>query len=378
MAENGKRKVGITGQPGFVGTHLYNRLGTLPEEFERVPCRDEFFSDEAALRGFVKSCDAIVHLAAMNRHPDPQVIYDTNVRLVQQLIGAMEAEKVTPHVLLSSSTQEERNNPYGNSKKEGRRLLQEWADRTGGRFTGCVIPNVFGPYGRPNYNSVTATFCHKLTHGETPEIQADSSIRLIYVEDLCSEFIRLIREGKTVNPYPVPHGAEKKVSELLVTLERFRKLYFEQGIIPELKDTFEVQLFNTFCGYIDHRTFFPFPLKKNTDARGTFVETVKLDHIGGQVSFSTTAPGVTRGNHYHTRKIERFAVIKGKARIELRKIGTDDKMVFELDGENPSFVDMPVWHTHNLTNSGNEELYTIFWINEFYDPSDPDTFFEKV
>ncbi len=314
----------------------------------------------------------------MNRDPDPQVIYDTNVRLVKQLIAAMEAENVTPHVLFSSSTQEERNNPYGDSKKEGRRLLQDWADRTGGKFTGCVIPNVFGPYGRPNYNSVVATFCHKLTHGETPEIQVDGSIRLIYVGDLCMEIINRIRSGEGVNPYPVPWGTEKKVSEILAILNRFKSLYFEQGIIPELHDKFEVQLFNTFCGYIDHKKFFPFKLKKNSDARGTFVETVKLDKLGGQVSFSTTRPGITRGNHYHTRKIERFAVIKGRATIELRKIGTNEKLTFELDGNEPAFVDMPVWYTHNITNIDSDDLYTIFWINEFYDPSDPDTFFEKV
>jgi len=371
-------RVGITGQPGFVGTHLYNLLGTLPEEFERVPFRDEFFSDESALRNFVKRCDGIVHLAAMNRHPDPQILYDTNVQLVKQLIAAMEAEKVTPHILFSSSTQEERNNPYGDSKKEGRRLFQEWAERTGGQFTGCVIPNVFGPYGRPNYNSVVATFCHKLIHGETPEIQVDGSIKLIYVGDLCHEFLRILRSGKAVNPYPVPFGAEKKVSELLAIFGRFKKLYFGQGIIPALNGHFEVQLFNTFCGYIDHRTFFPFPLQKHTDARGSFVETVKLDGIGGQISFSTTVPGITRGNHYHTRKIERFAVIRGRARIELRKFGTTDKMTFELDGKHPAFVDMPVWYSHNITNIGDEDLYTIFWINEFYDPSDHDTFFEKV
>ena len=371
-------RVGITGQPGFVGTHLYNTLGTLPDEFERIPCEDAFFADEAKLRAFVRNCDAIVHLAAMNRDPDPQIIYDTNVRLVKQLIAAMEAENVTPHVLFSSSTQEERNNPYGDSKKEGRRLLQDWADRTGGKFTGCVIPNVFGPYGRPNYNSVVATFCHRLTHGETPEIQVDGSIKLIYVGDLCMEFINRIRSGEGVNPYPVPWGAEKKVSEILSILNRFKSLYFEQGIFPELHDRFEIQLFNTFCGYIDHKDYFPFKLKKNSDDRGSFVETVKLDNLGGQVSFSTTKPGITRGNHYHTRKIERFAVIKGKATIELRKIGTNEKLAFELDGNEPAFVDMPVWFTHNITNVGSDDLYTIFWINEFYDPSDPDTFFEKV
>lgn len=371
-------RVGITGQAGFVGTHLYNSLGTRPDEFRRIPFEDSFFEDESKLREFVGSCDAIVHLAAVNRHPDPQVVYDTNVRLVKRLISAMEAEHVSPHVLFSSSTQETLNNPYGDSKKEGRRLLQEWADRTGGRFSGCVIPNVFGPYGRPNYNSFVATFCHKLTHGETPEIQTDSSVKLIYVGDLCEAFIRRIRSGKGVNPDPIPWLAERKVSEILDALSRFKSQYFEKGVIPELHGAFEIQLFNTFCGYIDHKSFYPFGLKKNEDERGVFVETVKLDKIGGQISFSTTKPGVTRGNHYHTRKMERFAVIRGKARIEIRKIGEADAIAFELDGERPAFVDMPVWYTHNITNIGTEELYTVFWISEFYDPADPDTFFEKV
>lgn len=370
-------KIGITGQSGFVGTHLSNLLGT-QADVKQVPCKDEFFADETALRHFVKQCDAIVHLAAMNRHPEPQVIYDTNVRLVQQLIHAMEVEKVTPHVLFSSSTQEEKDNLYGASKRKGRELLEMWAQKHGAKFTGCVIPNVFGPYGRPNYNSVVATFCHKLTHGEQPEIQIDGSIKLVYVGDLCQEILNIIRMGEAMSPRPIPYGAERKVSELLATFERFKKQYFEQAIIPELSSTFDVQLFNTFCGYIDHKKFFPFKLKLNSDVRGTFVEMIKLDHVGGQISFSTTVPGVTRGNHYHTRKIERFAVIKGRARIELRKIGTEEKLSFELDGSHPSFIDMPVWYTHNITNIGTEDLYTVFWINEFYNPDDPDTFFEEV
>ena len=370
-------RVGITGQPGFVGSHLYNLLGT-KSQFTRIPCEDSFFADEEKLRAFVRQCDVIVHLAAMNRHPDPQVIYETNIGLVKQLIAAMEAENVTPHVLFSSSTQEERDNLYGASKREGRALLDAWAKRNHAKFTGCVLPNVFGPFGRPNYNSVVATFCHKLTHGETPEIQVDGEIKLVYVGDVCQEFLNIIEHGEAANPRPIPYGAEKKVSELLSIFSRFKEQYLEQGIIPELHDRFEIQLFNTFCGYIDHLKFYPFSLKKNTDPRGTFVELVKLDHIGGQVSFSTTLPGITRGNHYHTRKIERFAVIKGKAKIELRRIGTADKMVFELDGETPSFVDMPVWHTHNITNIGTGELYTVFWINEFYNQNDPDTFFEEV
>ena len=373
-------RVGITGQPGFVGTHLYNVLGLSPDEFLRIPFEDFYFQSEDKLRSFVRECDVIVHLAAMNRHPDPQVLYDTNIGLVSQLISAMEAEKVTPHVLFSSSTQEERDNEYGRSKREGRNLLEEWAGRNRASFTGMVVPNVYGPFGRPNYNSFIATFCYKLTHGEIPQVLQDSEVCLIYVGNLCKHIIGKIREVSS-NALPmverdvVSYDFEKKVTEILALLENYKSLYFEQGIIPVLKDRDEVNLFNTFCGYIDFSSVYPRKLVKHEDPRGMFVATVKLG-IGGQVSFSTTIPGITRGNHYHTRKIERFTVIRGKARIQLRKIDTDEVLNFYLDGKDPCYVDMPVWYTHNITNVGNEDLYTQFWINEWYDSSDGDTYFE--
>lgn len=375
-------KIGITGQAGFVGSHLYHTLGLYPNEFERVPFEDRFFEQESDLRAFVGQCDVVVHLAAMNRHPDPQVIYDTNIRLVNQLIGALEAEKATPHVLFSSSTQEERDNEYGRSKREGRELLEQWAARNGASFTGMVVPNVFGPFGLPNYNSFIATFCHKLTHGETPEVLVDSDVRLIYVGSLCNHILQQIRQtaqaGQAViERDEVPYDFERKVTSILALLEGFKTLYFNQGFIPELKDRNEVNLFNTFRSYIEPDSLFPVKLVQHADPRGVFVETIKLG-VGGQVSFSTTVPGITRGDHYHTRKIERFTVIKGKARIQLRRIGTDEVFNFYLDGKEPSYVDMPVWYTHNITNIGKEELYTQFWINEWYDPNDGDTYFEKV
>jgi len=177
--------------------------------------------------------------------------------------------------------------------------------------------------------------------------------------------------------YHIPYTSQIKVSALLQQLELYKQNYVQQGILPSLDDPFERNLFNTFLCYIDHTTFFPYKLKLNTDERGSFVETVKL-HSGGQISFSTTVPGITRGNHYHTRKAERFAVIKGRAKIEFRKTGTDKVYTFELDGSEPSFVDMPIWFTHNITNIGDEELYTIFWISEHFNPADPDTYFEQV
>ncbi|MEI6141561.1 MAG: NAD-dependent epimerase/dehydratase family protein [Mariniphaga sp.] len=377
-------KIGITGQPGFVGTHLFNTLGLFPDKFERIPFEDAFFSDEKKLKVFVVSCDVIVHLAAMNRHNDPEVIYQTNIELVKQLITACESTKVTPHILFSSSTQEERDNMYGRSKLEGRKLFEKWADKNDAQFSGFIIPNVYGPYGNPYYNSVVATFCHQLTHNEQPKIEIDSEIKLIYVGELIKNFIDRIElihnENKNdcvIEEVQVQPTSQIKVSTLLKVLQTYKTNYFSCGEIPKLDNPFKVNLFNTFISYIDHQSFYPFKLKLNTDSRGTFVETVKLNS-GGQISFSTSGPGITRGNHFHTRKAERFAVIKGKARIELRRIGTDKVLSFDLDGKEPSFVDMPIWFSHNITNIGDQELYTIFWINEHYIANDPDTYFETV
>jgi UDP-2-acetamido-2,6-beta-L-arabino-hexul-4-ose reductase len=373
-------KIGITGQSGFIGTHLFNYLNLKKEEIITIPFQDSYFENEEQLGVFVSKCDAIVHLAAMNRHGDPQVIYETNLKLVNRLIEMLEATGSRPHLLFSSSTQEDRDNLYGRSKRDGRILLEQWAKRNKARFTGFVIPNVFGPFGNPYYNSVIATFCHQLTHNEQPNIVVDASLQLIYVNELVDLFYQKIRGTDTVTEpvrFDVQYTAEKKVSEILLLLESYKRLYFEDHSFPELNSMFELNLFNTFRSYIDHVSMFPVILKKNTDQRGSFTETTKTS-LGGQFSFSTTLPGVTRGNHYHTRKIERFIVIKGKATIELRRIGTTEILHFELNGEQPSFVDMPIWYTHNITNVGNEELITLFWINEFFKPDDPDTFFEKV
>lgn len=380
-----KLKTGITGQTGFVGTHLFNTLGLNPEKFERIPFEDNFFEDIDKLRDFVQSCDVIVHLAAMNRHNDPQVIYETNIKLVKQLISACETTNSTPHILFSSSIQEEKDNLYGRSKKEGRQLLESWANLNNASFTGLIIPNVFGPFGHPYYNSVVATFCHQLTHGETPKIEVDGTLNLIYVAELVDQIIQFIDDtneeeqkgNRVIRETAITYTTKLTVSDLLKLLQSYRDNYFTKGEIPKLDEPDKRNLWNTFLCYLDHDNFFPFHLKLNTDDRGSFVETVKLNS-GGQISFSTTKPGITRGNHFHTRKAERFAVIKGKARIELRRVGTDKVLGFELDGSRPSFVDMPIWYTHNITNIGTEDLYTIFWINEHYDVSDPDTFFEKV
>jgi len=370
-------RVGITGQTGFIGTHLYNFLRLKQGEVTLIPFQDDFFLDQVKLEAFVQGCDAIVHLAALNRHNDPQAIYDTNLGLVSKLIAAFEKTGSTSHLLFSSSTQEERDNIFGKSKREGRELFAKWAERSGALFTGMVIPNVFGPFGNPYYNSVVATFSHQLAHNETPKIEVDTQLKLIYIGDLVKTIYSLIINKVSDKEFHVPPTDEARVSEILTILQGFKDQYLENGILPDLTDLFERNLFNTFVCYIDHSKYFPFKLKLNSDDRGSFVETAKL-HSGGQISFSTTKPGITRGNHFHTRKAERFVVIKGIARIQLRQIGTERIMNFELDGNEPSYVDMPIWYTHNITNIGTDELYTIFWISELFDANDADTFFEEV
>jgi UDP-2-acetamido-2,6-beta-L-arabino-hexul-4-ose reductase len=210
-----------------------------------------------------------------------------------------------------------------------------------------------------------------------PEIDFDGQLNLIYVSDLVQEIIQKIKLSDNLHSCNINASSIQKVSEILNDLIYFRDSYFIKSEIPKLSSKYHVQLFNTFRSFIDFEAYFPKYLSPNKDKRGTFFEILRHG-ISGQTSYSSTLPGVTRGNHFHTRKIERFTVIKGKAIIQLRKIGTDKVFNFELDGETPSFVDMPVWYTHNIKNVGEDELLTVFWINEPFDPNDSDTYFQNV
>jgi UDP-2-acetamido-2,6-beta-L-arabino-hexul-4-ose reductase len=370
-------KVCITVKSGFIGYHLYQTLNLFKDEFTLVEFEKSFFKDQIKLDAFVSSCDVIIHLAALNRHNEPEVIYETNVSLVNNLVEALERTESKAHLIISSSTQEERDNLYGKSKKEGRKRLSDWSKKNNGRLSGLIIPNVFGPFGQPYYNSVVATFCHQIANGETPKIDVDGDLKLIYVGELVEKIIQIIRDNDNTHELFIPHTAEAKVSEILVKLKYFKNTYQETGEIPALYNDFEIRLFNTYRCYMDIASYFPNKFIQHLDARGGFVE-IARQGIPGQTSFSTTLPEVTRGNHYHTRKIERFAVIKGKALIQLRRIGTKDIHEFYLDGDYPAYVDMPIWHTHNIKNIGDDILYTIFWINEPFDPNNSDTYFEIV
>lgn len=368
--------VGITGSTGFIGWHLSSTLSLEPKKFKLIKFQRRWFSDIVKLDSFVERCDIIVHLAGLNRHNEDNVLYQTNKGLAEKLVESFNRTNFKGRFLFSSSIQEERKNTFGNSKRVARELFSNWAKTKGAKFYGLIIPNVFGAFGRPFYNSVVSTFCHQLVNNETPKIETDAAINLIYINDLVKKIIELFETDS--NEYVNILSTDTyNVSQILKLLVKFQSKYFENGQIPYFKNRFEINLFNTFRTYFNLNDHFPIKYKNNIDERGNFVEIIRLEN-GGQVSFSTTKKGITRGNHFHTRKIERFSVIRGKALIELRKIGTNDTFDYYLTGEEPAYVDIPIWHTHNIKNIGDEDLYTMFWINECYDSNDPDTYFENL
>jgi len=238
-------RAGITGQAGFIGSHLANYF-RIQEDIELIPFSREYFNDALALQTFVAKCDVIIHLAAMSRNPDGKLLYDNNIGLDKKLIAALEAQNSQAQIFFASTTHEMREGDYYASKRDGQELFKAW----GGKFTAMVMPNTFGPYGKPYFNSVVSTFCYKVVLNEQAEIMIDAPVELIYINDLCHEFHKVIKGKIKESSYTPPATATRKVSEILNLLLNFRELYVEQGIIPEFKDNFEKNLFTTFQSYL--------------------------------------------------------------------------------------------------------------------------------
>lgn len=370
-------KIGITGQNGFIGYHLSQTIKYKFEKFKIIPFEKSFLKNTKLLNSFVSSCDVIIHLAGVNRANLEEQVYDSNIQISISLKKALINTSFGGHLIFASSYQEDSDSLYGKAKKESRIFLEQTVNKLGGKFTGLIIPNVFGSFCKPNYNSFIATFSAGILMNKVPEIIEDSKVPLIYVDNLVKQIIENIESENEVRHNYIKPNIEIKVSEVLILLNYFKNSYLKNNTLPLFNNSFELDLFNTFRSYINLDKKYPISLKKHSDERGFFSEILRTE-IGGQYSYSTTLPGVSRGNHFHTRKIERFTVLKGKAKISLRKIGSDKINDFLLNGDHPSCVDMPIWYTHSITNIGSEPLITSFWINEPYDPEDTDTYFENV
>ncbi len=366
--------IGITGSDGFVGRHVrayLHALGATPRLAPRA-----VFEDGAALAAFVDGLDAVIHLAGVNRASDEE-LDGGNVGLAASLVAACEAAGARPHVVFASSTHVERAMPtaYGRGKREAAARLEAWAARSGGPVTTFVIPHVFGEGGRPQYNSAVATFCHQLAHGEEPVVHQDAPLELIHAQDLAEALVTAATAGGTGVATRRLSGRPTTVTEVLGVLREMDATY-RGGVIPSVEDPFRLRLFNQYRSYLypDH---YPVAMPLHADARGHLFETVKAGS-GGQCFVSTTHPGITRGNHFHRFKVERFFVLSGTARIDVRPVLGTEVRSFVVSGEAPCYVDIPTLQTHNITNVGEGELVTLFWSHEVFDPAAPDTYFEGV
>jgi UDP-2-acetamido-2,6-beta-L-arabino-hexul-4-ose reductase len=368
------KRVGITGQNGFIGKSLSRWLGLYGKKYSIVECENYYFENKDLLYDFVNSCDVIVHLAGVNRHPIPEKIYEINLQLTQNLISSLNRSINKPQLIFASSSQEFSNTYYGSSKRDSRELFKSWAHSKQANFVGLIIPNVFGSLCKPFYNSVISTFCYQLVNDQTPIIIEDVLLELIYIDELIITILKLIDDNANGEILKFTNTTKISVSEVLNKLQYFKDCYLGEFNIPVLDNSFDINLFNTFRSFIPLGEFFPRKYVLNKDERGAFVELIKLGS-GGQISFSSTMPGYTRGNHLHTRKIERFSVIKGSAQIQLKEINSDRIFEFRINDSDPGFVDIPIWFIHNIKNVSENELITVFWINEPYNPHDPDTFF---
>ncbi len=360
-------KVVVTGADGFLGWHTRVRLHALRPDWTVVGV-DRPDWDE--LPASVADADAVVHLAGINRASDEEVS-DGNIALATDLVRATRMAGSNPVVVYSNSVQAGNGTPYGLGKERAGDVLRE---AYGDRVTDVRFPNLFGEHGRPGYNSFVATFAHDAVAGRRPSQLADRPIRLLHAQDAAQAILDAIESPKGLRQ---PEGVETTVADVWHTFERYAATYLPTGDIPDLRDDFGRDLFNTLRAAAWPASS-PITLVPRTDERGRLVETVRCHGAGGQTFVSTTKPGITRGEHFHLRKIERFAVLAGEAEIALRRTLTDEIVRFQVSGDEPVAIDMPTMWTHNITATGSDVVTTLFWTNELFDPDHPDTYWEKV
>lgn len=365
-------KVVITGGFGFLGWHTAARLRAL-HGVDAVRLGREQFADPSVLSAEIGDADAVLHVAGVNRAESDEAVEAGNVELAQTLATAIRAACQPVDVVYANSVQAALDNPYGRGKASGAGILAEVVREVGGNFADLLLPNLFGEHGRPAYNSFVATFAHQIAAGRTPIVQDDREIDLLHAQDAAAALLAAIGTDET----RIVRGEPHRISEVRELLLQTHDLYAERGEIPPLTSSFETNLFNTYRA-ASFPAMWPITPPVFDDQRGVLFETVRSHGGPGQAFASTTQPGQTRGDHYHLHKVERFFVVRGRAEIRLRRLLRDEVVTFILDGDRPSFVDMPTLWVHSIRNVGDTELVTMFWADQLLDREKPDQFAERV
>lgn len=367
-------KVLVTGSDGFLGRNLAVALrriaGVEVEGFDRK----EAPSDLARLAA---QADLVFHLAGVNRPERVEEFQEGNAKLTEDLVGLLAASGRKTPIVLSSSTQAALENPYGKSKLGAEEAVRRYASSTGARSLVYRLPGLFGKWSRPDYNSVVATFCHNLANGLPISVRDPAhEVELAYVDDVVAEFL------KALDPPAVDRGEPAVQPTFRVSLgELARRIEAIRDVrttlrLPDMSDPLTRRLYATYLSYLPPGGF-AYPLKKQSDPRGSLAEILKSPPFG-QIFVSRTRPGIVRGNHYHDTKIEKFCVVEGRAAICFRHVLGTDVIRYEVRGDDMTVVDIPPGYTHTIENLGDGEMVTLFWSSQVFDPNAPDTFPEKV
>lgn len=365
----------ITGSNGFIGKNLVAELQT--RQCYNLLTYDRENTHEE-LESFLKQADFIVHLAGINRPKDEKEFAEGNKGLTESIIELLKKhDKKTP-ILLSSSIQADRDNAYGISKLGSEIAVKQWMQDTGVPSYIYRLPNAFGKWCRPNYNSAVATFCHNIAHDLPIQVNDPSVvIQLVYIDDIVTEFIAAIEgqanvQGEYCFVEPVHPLELGKIVELLYSFKESRR----NLSVADMSDPITKKLYSTYLSYLPQDAF-NYSLKMNRDERGSFTEILRTADRG-QFSVNISKPGITKGNHWHHTKNEKFVVVSGEGLIQFRKIGTDEIIEYHVSGDQIEVVDIPTGYTHNIINKGDTDLVTFMWCNECFDPQKPDTYFEEV
>lgn len=379
-------KVLVTGAKGFIGKNLVAELNNIKNKKRIHPFLTsdlmiyEYDVDtpETLLDIYTKDCDFVCHLAGVNRPEKTDDFMKGNFSFTQLLLDSLKRNKNSSPVLITSSVHAMGDTPYGNSKRAGEELLRQYGKDNNTKVLIYRLPNVFGKWCRPNYNSAVATFCNNIAHGKEITVNdTETVLNLVYIDDVVAEFLNAIGgEENNLGEFcevPIVHTEKLGyITELIYSFKENR----ENLSVPKVDNEFEKKLYSTYLSYLPEDKF-SYPLKMNVDHRGSFTEFVRSNERG-QFSINITKPGITKGNHWHHTKTEKFVVVSGKALLRFRKIGEEKIIEYHLTGDKIEVVDIPVGYTHSIINEGDTDLVTVLWCNECFDPNKPDTYFEEV
>jgi len=365
----------VTGAKGFVGKNLVLELKNqgYTDIFEY-----DVDTDPSLLSDFCKDADFVFHLAGVNRPRETTEFMEGNFGFTSTLLDTLKLHGNTCPVMISSSTQAALDNPYGISKKAGEDLMFRYSRETGAKVLVYRFPNVFGKWCRPNYNSAVATFCHNITRDLPIQVNDRGVLmNLVYIDDVVEELLSAVKG----TPHQEDEYCEVSVfytvtlGEIVDLLYSFKESRFERSI-PDMSDSLASKLYSTYLSYLpkDH---FSYPLKMNVDNRGSFTEFIRTPDRG-QVSVNVSKPGITKGNHWHHSKNEKFLVVKGEGVIRFRQVGSEEIIEYPVSGDTLTVVDIPTGYTHNIENVGDTDMVTVMWANESFNPDKPDTYFLEV